>query len=54
MFVRLRECTRLLKEDPLLSSARISTMCGFYDNAHFHKTFVRYFGCTPLQYARKL
>ncbi len=49
MQIRLERATRLLAEGEATVTA-VAMECGFYDHAHFIKSFQSAFGCTPSRY----
>ena len=42
-----------LLEDPELRIADIAELCGFCSPSHFGSNFLKYLGCSPLQYRRQ-
>ncbi|MEO8452594.1 MAG: AraC family transcriptional regulator [Gemmatimonadota bacterium] len=47
------ERARVLVDNVRLSLAQVATSCGFYDQSHFTKLFLRYVGTTPDRYRRE-
>ncbi len=57
-FAQFRLRTRIVAASNLLlttdiSSEAIAEQTGFVDPSHFHRTFVKQHGCTPLDYRRR-
>jgi len=50
--IRIEQASRLLRESHA-SMAGIAQTCGFYDQAHFSRTFSESAGCSPLAYRRR-
>lgn len=46
-----RACGILLKSPPFLSIAQIAVATGYYDQAHLHRDFAKFAGCTPVELA---
>jgi len=51
--LRLRAATTLMEQGNLDLSA-VGTDCGFYDQSHFTREFVRFYGISPSVYRRNL
>jgi len=50
--VRIEQACRLLRESHA-SLAEVGQTCGFYDQAHFSRTFSAAMGCSPRAYLRR-
>lgn len=50
MHIRINKAKQLLRNVTDLPIEEIASVVGFYDNAYFHKAFVKYTGLTPKQY----
>lgn len=50
--IRLERASRLLVEGEATVAA-VAMECGFYDHAHFIRSFQAAFGCTPTRYRRE-
>ena len=52
LHIRIEQASRLLRESHA-SMAEVAQTCGFYDQAHFSRTFSGTVGCSPLAYRRR-
>ena len=46
--MKINQSKKLLKEGMSLVSTALE--CGFYDQSHFHRNFVKYTAITPKEY----
>ena len=51
--IRINMARQMMEEHPERTIADVAERCGFYDHAHFARTFHKEFGMSPAQFQRK-
>ncbi|MBQ8487261.1 MAG: helix-turn-helix transcriptional regulator [Prevotella sp.] len=54
MQLRLRHAVELFSRNEQLSISVVADRCGFYDNSHLTRSFLRFMGVTPKSYILSL